>query len=165
MVDVDKLTKDTIKNGGVLAMLYFDVHAKDKDAVQQLGTGFVKHLLDKPGVVFALGEIEDPVAGKAGENMSSSIEVKILTRDFLSLAAICMENSPFTVEILRPDTIVLPLDQAHGLLGSMSAATAEYKRYIITKLSNPKEIAEFQKQLSVRAEMGKRILDKKEGEK
>ena len=30
MEDAEKLTRDTIKNGGVLAMLYFDIHARTK---------------------------------------------------------------------------------------------------------------------------------------
>ncbi|MFH1394447.1 MAG: hypothetical protein ABII71_03750 [Candidatus Micrarchaeota archaeon] len=164
MVDAEKLTKDTINNGGVLALLYFDIHAKDKEAVQTLGAGFVKHLLENPGVAFALGEIDEPVEAEEGQNCSSSIEVKLLTKDFLTLANICMENSPFTVEILRPDTIELPLDKAHHLLGNIAATTAEYKRMILTKVASPAEMAEFQKQMKARAEMGKRILQKKEGE-
>nr|QNO54447.1 hypothetical protein IPKNHHKO_00024 [Methanosarcinales archaeon ANME-1 ERB7] len=164
MVDVEKLTKDTIGDGGVLALLYFDIHAKDKEAVQQLGAGFVKHILENPGVAFALGEIDEPMEGVDGQNASSSIEVKLLTKDFTTLANICMENSPFTVEILRPDTIELPLSQAHNLLSNISATTAEYKRTIITKVASPQEIAEFQKQMKARAEMGKKILEKKEGD-
>jgi len=164
MVDAEKLTKDTIKNGGVLALLYFDVHAKDKESVQNLGAGFIKHLLENPGVAFALGEIDEPIEGGEGENVSSSIEVKILTKDFTTLANICMENSPFTIEILRPDHIDLSLNQAHGLLSNISATTAEFKRQILMKVSSKEEIAEFQKQLHARAELGKKLLKKKEGE-
>ncbi len=164
MVDVEKITKETVANGGVLALLYFDIHAKDKEAVQQLGAGFIKHLLEKPEVVLAMGEIDEPVPSEEDHNVSSSIEVKILVRDFLSLAGICMENSPFTVEILRPDRIELPLDQAHALLSNVSATTAEFKRHILTKISTPEEVAGFQKQLKARAEMGKKVLEKKKGE-
>lgn len=164
MASIEKLTKDTISQGGVLALLYFDIHAKDKEAVQQLGAGFVKHILEKPGVVFALGEIEEPLPGEEGQNFSSSIEVKLLTRDFLILTNLCMENSPFSVEILRPDKIELPLNLAHALLGNVSATTAEYKKQIITKVASPQEVAEFQRQLNLRAEMGKKIIEKKDGD-
>ncbi len=160
--DVEKLTKDTIKNGGVLAMLYFDLHAKTKELVQEIGTGFVNSLVQKDGVVFALGEIDEPVGGEKGKNWSSSISVKILTKDFKTLAAICMAHSPFTVEILRPDEIKLPLSQAHEVLGIMAATTAEYKRFILTKLAKPGDIAHIEENLKRRAEMGKKILgDKK----
>lgn len=165
MTDVERLTKDTVKQGGVLAMLYFDIHAKTKEAVQQLGTGFINNIIQKEGVVFALGEIDEPVGGEAGKNWSSSISVKVLTKDFLTLANLCMVHSPFTVEILRPDEIRLQLSDAHELLSAMAATTADYKRYILTKLSRPEELAELQENLKRRAEMGKKILEGKNGEK
>lgn len=161
MNDVEKLTKDTVNDGGVLAMLYFDIHAKSKELVQELGTGFINGLIQKEGVVFALGEIDEPVDNGEGKNWSSSITVKILTKNFLTLGAICMAHSPFTVEIVRPDDIKLPLNQAHELLGVMSATTAEYKRYILTKLAKPEEKAQIEKNLKMRAEMGKKILGEK----
>lgn len=164
-MDVKKVTENTIKNGGVLAMLYFDLHAATKETAEQLGTGFVNHLIKTQGVVYALGEIDEPISGGEGKNFSTSISVKILTKDFLTLSSICLTHSPFTIEILKPNEIVLPLNQAHELLGTMSATTAEYKKYIITKIAKPGEIDEFQKQLQVRAELGKKILEKKKGEK
>jgi hypothetical protein len=161
MNDVEKLTKDTVNDGGVLAMLYFDIHAKSKELVQELGTGFINSLIQKEGVVFALGEIDEPIDNGEGKNWSSSISVKMLTKDFMTLGAICMAHSPFTVEILRPDSITLPLNKAHELLGIMSAATAEYKRYILTKLAKPEEKAQIERNLKMRAEMGKKILGEK----
>ncbi|NYZ77302.1 hypothetical protein H0O02_03225 [Candidatus Micrarchaeota archaeon] len=163
-MDVQKTTEKTIRDGGILAMLYFDLHAATKEAAQQLGTGFVDHLIKTPGVVYALGEIDEPLEGGEGKNCSTSIAVKILTKDFLTLAMLCMNNSPFSVEILRPDEIRLPLNQVHELLGTLAATTAEYKKYIVTKIAKPEEIAEFQRQLGIRAELGKKILEKK-GEK
>ena len=162
MNDVEKLTKDTIASGGILAMLYFDIHAKTKEVVQELGTGFVNSLIQKQGVVFALGEIDEPTGGGEDKNWSSSIEVKMLTKDFSTLAAICMAHSPYSVEILRPDELRLELSEAHRLLGTMSAVTAEYKRYILTKLSKPEELLSLQDNLRKRAEMGKKLLKKKD---
>ncbi len=161
MSDVEKLTRDTVKDGGVLAMMYFDIHAKSKELVQELGTGFINNLIQKEGVVFALGEIDEPIDNGEGKNWSSSISVKILTNNFMTLGAICMAHSPFTVEIMRPDEIKLPLNQAHELLSVMSATTAEYKRYILTKLAKPEERAQIEKNLKMRAEMGKKILGEK----
>lgn len=165
MSDIEKLTKDTIKNGGVLALLYFDIHAKSKEAVQELGAGFINSVIQKQGVVFALGEIDEPVGGEDGKNWSSSIELKVLAKDFATLANICMTHSPFTVEILRPDEIRLQLSEAHELLGAMSATTADYKRYILTKLAKPEELAGIEETLRRRAEMGREILKKKEEKK
>jgi hypothetical protein len=163
MTDAEKLTRDTIKNGGVLAMLYFDIHARTKESVQELGTGFINSVIQRPGVVFAYGEIDEPVNGGEGKNWSSSISVKVLVKDFVTLGNLCMAHSPFTVEILRPDEIKLQLAEAHELLGTMAAATAEYKRYILTKLAKPEELAGLENALKKRAEMGKKML--REGKK
>jgi hypothetical protein len=163
-MDVKKVTEKTIKEGGVQAMLYFDLHAVSKEAAQQLGTGFLNHLIKTPGVIYALGEIDEPVAGGEGENYSTSIAVKVLTKDFLTLASICMTHSPFNVEITKPDEISLPLNEAHELLATMAATTAEYKKFIIQKIAKPEEIEEMQRQLKIRAELGRKILEKKEGE-
>ncbi len=163
MNETEKLVKDTVANGGVLAMLYFDIHASTKELVQELGTGFANSLISKPGVVFAYSEIDEPVGGEEGKNWSSSVSVKILTKSFSSLAAICIAHSPFSVEILRPDEIRLSLNEAHSLLGTISATTAEYKKYILTQLSKPHEIAALQENLKRRAEMGRKLL--KKGEK
>ncbi|MDD5340705.1 MAG: hypothetical protein PHV13_05700 [Candidatus ainarchaeum sp.] len=160
MADVEKLTRDTIKNGGVLAMLYFDIHAKTKEALQELGTGFINSVIQRGGVVYALGEIEEPVDGGAGKNWSGSISIKVLTKDFVTLGVLCMAHSPFTVEILRPDEIKLQLAEAHELLGTMAATTADYKRYILTKISKPEELAGLEEALRKRGEMGQRILKK-----
>jgi hypothetical protein len=163
--DIKKLTEKTVKEGGVQAVLYFDIHAASKEDVQNLGAGFVQHIIKTPGVVYALGEIDEPVAGNEGENYSSSIQVKLLTKDFITLASLCMNNSPFSIEILQPNEIRLPLSQTHDLLSLISATTAEYKRVIITKISKPDEIEKFQRELKIRAEMGKKLLEKKEEEK
>ena len=160
--DIRKLTEKIVKEGGVLALLYFDVHAATKEDVQNLGTGFIGHLIKMPGVVYALGEIEEPIGGEDGKNFSSSIVVKILTRNFLVLANICLANSPFTAEILRPDEIKLSLHAAHELLGQLAATTSEYKKTVLTKLATKEELAEFHRQLSARAELGKRVLERKD---
>ncbi len=163
MEDAEKLTRDTIKNGGVLAMVYFDIHARTKESLQELGTGFINSVIQRPGVVFAYGEIEEPVDGGEGKNWSSSISIKVLVRDFVTLGNLCMAHSPFTVEILRPDEIKLQLAEAHELLGNMAATTAEYKRYILTKIAKPEELAGLENALKKRAEMGQKML--KEGKK
>lgn len=149
----------------MLAMLYFDIHAQSEQAVKDLGTGFINSVIQKPGVVFALGEIDTPVEGEEkNKNWSSSISLKVLTKDFMTLANLCMAHSPFSVEILRPDEIRLELSAAHDLLGNMAATTAEYKRYIIMKLAKSGEVASIEETLKKRAQMGKRIREEKKGE-
>ena len=161
---IKEITQQTIRDGGVLELLYFDIHAATKEDVQNLGVGFVDHVIKTPGVVYALGEIDEPIGGGEGKNYSSSIEVKLLTKNFITLANICLTHSPFTVEIVKPNTINLPLNEVHELLGLLGATTAEYKKTILSKIAKPEEIAEMQRQLKIRAELGKKLLEKKKGE-
>jgi len=128
-MDVQKTTKETIEKGGILALLYFDIHAKTKETVQEIGTGFVEELLKKDGVVYALGEIDEPILDK--DIYSTSVEIKILVRTFSQLIALCAVNSPFAVEILKPDKISLEVGEAQEILTSVAATTADYKKYIV----------------------------------
>ena len=161
MNDAEKLTKDAVGNGGVLALLYFDIHAATKEAVQELGTGFINSIIQRPGVVFAYGEIEEPFNAGDKKNWTSSIELKVLTKSFFVLANICMDHCPYNVEITQPNEIKLPLAQAHELLWTMSTITAEYKRYILTKLAKPEELASIQETMMYRAQKGREIMGKK----
>ncbi len=159
MTDIEKLTKDTINKGGMLAMLYFDLHSKDRDKLQGLATGFVDSILKQEGVVTAYGEIEEPLEQEAV--FSTSIEVKILTKDFLSLINVCSIFNPITVEILRPNEVKISLDKAHELLMSMATNWFNIKRYITEKVSTKEDIEHIKKYLENREAIGKQLLEKK----
>jgi hypothetical protein len=161
-MDVQKTTKETIEKGGILALLYFDIHAKTKETVQEIGTGFVEELLKKDGVVYALGEIDEPILDK--DIYSTSVEIKILVRTFSQLIALCAVNSPFAVEILKPDKISLEVGEAQEILTSVAATTADYKKYIVERLSKPEDLERYRHFMEKRREIGKKILERKEGE-
>lgn len=160
MVDVEKLTKDTINKGGMLCMLYFDLHSDNKDKLQQLATGFVDSILKQDGVVTAYGEIEEPIEKE--DTFSTTIEVKILTKDFLSLMAVCSVFNPLTVEILRPNEVKLSIDKAHDLLMNVSTNWFNIKKYITERVSSKEEVESFRKYIENRLEVGKRILEEKD---
>ena len=160
MTDIDKLTKDTLNKGGVLTMLYFDLHGNTPEIVQNLGAGFIDRLLKEPGVVFALGEIDEPLDDKG--IYSTSIEVKILTTSFFALTHICALYSPFSLEILRPSEIKLSLENAHELLMHVGTTTMDYKKYIVQNLSKPEDVERYKQILQRKVELGKRLIDKKD---
>ena len=159
MTDIEKLTKDTINKGGALAMFYFDLHDKNKDNLQALATGFVDSILKQEGVVSAYGEIEEALDQDGV--FSTSIEVKVLVKDFLTLINLSSIFNPITVEILRPNEIKLSLDKAHELLMSVSANWFNIKRYITESVSSKEDNEQFKKYVQNRLEVGKRLLEKK----
>lgn len=159
MDNVEKTTQQTIDKGGVLALLYFDIHADSKETVQQIGTGFVQDILKKEGVVYALGEIDEPVHEK--DIYSTNVQIKILTKSFLNLVQVCSVNSPFTVEILKPDEMNIKIHEAQEILTNVATTTAEYKKYIIEKLAKPEDLEKYKHFMEKKKEMGEKIL--KEG--
>jgi len=161
--DADKLTKATVEKGGVLALLYFDAHTKTKEKAQEIGAGFVSQLLKEPGVIFAVGEIDEPIQDR--DLFSTSIQVKILVSTFHQLANVCAVHSPFSIEIIQPDEITITLGQAHELLMNLSTITADYKKYIMEKLTTPEEREKYARILEKKAELGRRILERKEEKK
>jgi hypothetical protein len=164
--EVEKVTREVVEKGGILAVLYFNIHAATKDAVRHIGTEFINQILQREGVVYALGEIDEPFGGEEGKNFSAPVQVKILTRDFMTLVSVCMIHSPFNVEVLRPaDKIVLEMSQVHEMLGAVSSTAAEYKKYILTKIAKKEDLAKIQENLRQRALMGKKIMEKAKGEK
>lgn len=156
---MEKLTKETINDGGVLALLYFDVHGKEKDQLVQLGTGFVQRLIGEDGVVYAVGEIDEPMQQE--DMWATSLEVKLLTRDFGALGRICSMYSPFSLEILQPDEVKLGVSEAQEVLMGMSTSTYELKKIIFEKSSSPEDKEKFNRGLRARMEAGKRLLEKK----
>ncbi|MFH2106848.1 MAG: hypothetical protein ABII22_06310 [Candidatus Micrarchaeota archaeon] len=158
--EVEKVTKETVEKGGVLALLYFDLHGKDKSKLSELGVGFVNQVLKEPGVVFALGEINEPE--ERNDMFSTSLQLKVLCKSFLSITNLCEKYSPFSLEILKPDKLVFTIDSAQELLMNISTTTFEYKKHIIEKLSSPEELEGYRSALANKLEMGKKLFQKGE---
>lgn len=163
MEEDKKLIDKTLKDGGVYALLYFDIHTKSKEKAQEIGAAFIQQLLKEPGVEYAIGEIDEPIQDK--DMFSTTVQVKILTRTFPHLTNVVAIHSPFSVEILRPDEILLPLSQAHEVLTNISQTTSDYKKYIIEHVTTPEELEKFKKILEKKTELGRRILEQKESAK
>lgn len=159
MSEVDKVTDKVIKEGGVLALLYFDIHGNNEEGIKSLGVGFVQKILKEPGVVYARGQIEEPI--KEENLYSTSVEVKILTKTFPDLARLCGAYSPFSVEILKPYEFKFSLDIAHDILMYISTTTFEYKKFIFQKTSSKEDIERYQQYIRNKIKLGKTLLEKK----
>ena len=161
MSEVDRLTEKTVDEGGVLALLYFDIHGSDKDTLVQLGTGMVQKVLKEEGVVYARAEIDEPIENEG--MFSTSLELRVLAENVLSLGQLCANYSPFSLEILEPQTFKTPVSAMQDLYMFIASTTHDYKKYILQKkLATPEQQQEYAKNLKRRADLGKRLLEKKE---
>lgn len=156
---IDELTKDALSEGGVLALLYFDLHGNSKEAVKNIMVGFVGKLTQRGGVIYALGEIDEVI--KDEELFSTSAEVKLLARDFSTLLNVCAEYSPIGVEILKPDRIKMTLGEAQGVLLNVATLTQSFTKMLVEKVMTPEEKKVYGRKLAQREEIGKKLLGKK----
>lgn len=160
--DVEILTEEKINKGGVLAKLYFDMQSKSKDELQPLLVDLVnQRLLKEKGVVYCHGSIEEPME-KDGIFITSAI-LNVLVEHVSVLVGIAFRYSPAGVEILRP-TKSIPLQTAElqAILMDLSQISLDYSKYILEKVLKPEDVEKIRTQLGARAEIGKRLLEKKD---
>lgn len=155
---VDEMTDDAIREGGYLAMVYFDLHATTADAVKNLMVGFIGKLTREPGVIYAVGEIDQPIE-KEGI-FSTWAEVKMLASDFPTLVRIASQYSPIGVEILRPDSVKMTLGEAQGSLLDISQTSQNFTRLIMEKMLSEDERKDYATKLSQRIALGKKLFEK-----
>ena len=160
--DIGKLIDRTVKDGGVLSLLYFDLHGNQKEALQNFGIGFVQKLLKEPGVLYAQGEIDEPTETEGA--LSTTLEVKVLTKDLMGVARLCATYSPFSVEILKPENFALSVAELHELLMFIGSTTHDYKKYIMEKVATPEDLEKYKRTLEGRIRMGESLRAKKRAE-
>jgi len=153
-----EIIDEAIAKGAVLSIMYFDVSANDKDAVQASLAELVGRISKEQGVISAVGEIEEPMEIEG--MWSSAAEVTILAKSFQTLANVAIRYGPIGIEILRPDQIKLSLGEAQSMLLNISQIGQDFAKYVITKMMTEEERERFRKQQVARLELGKRILEK-----
>lgn len=154
----EKLIKETVKEGGVLALVYFDVHGTDKQKIREFSTGFIKAMLKEPGIVYVVGEIDEPIQNK--DVISTAIEVKVLARSMPALVKFIARYSPFSLEILEPEEIRMSMADAHELLMSVSTMMFDHKKYILERVAKKEDVERMKKELENRIKLGRMLLEK-----
>lgn len=156
---VDEITDEAIRNRGYLVQVYFDLHAKSADEVKNLMVGFISKLTKEPGVIYAVGEIDQPL--EKGGVFSTWAEVKLLASDFATLIRVASQYSPIGIEILRPSKVELSLGEAQGALLDVSQVSQNFTRMIMERVLSKDEAEEYRQKMLSRAELGKKLLEKK----
>jgi len=157
-INEEKLIKETIKNGGVLALLYFDVHGTDKEKIKEFSTGFIKRMLHEPGIVYVKGEIDEPIQNN--DVISTAIEVKVLANSMPALTRFVGKYNPFSLEILEPEEIRMSIADAHELLLSVSSMVFDHKKYILERVAKKEDVERMKKELENRIRLGRMLLEK-----
>ncbi len=162
----EEVTRETIERGGVLGLLYFDTHGRDREKVENLLVDLANRIMSEQGVVYAVGEIERAIEME-DKTYSAAIKLKVLTKSFRDILRICMIYAPMAIEVLEPVEMRLKLNDIHEILMDVSQLSYEFTTVMLYKVLSEEEKRDLQRKIEARSEMGKEILKrfiKKEGE-
>ncbi|HLC37974.1 MAG TPA: hypothetical protein VJI71_00810, partial [Candidatus Norongarragalinales archaeon] len=143
---LESLFKEASKYGAILALMHFDGHGKEADAVKDSLVDFISRLTKEPGVLYCKGEIDD-VVGSKEEGFSSAAEVKVLAENFAVMLSLTMRYGPVAVEVLEPSEIKLGVQEMQDVLLSSSAISKEYASYVVQKVWGPEELEKYKERL------------------
>lgn len=155
---IEVLTQATIEKGGILAMIYFDMHGPDKEKLEQLLVDLANRLNDEKGVVYSVGEIDRAI--EMGDQFSAAAKITVLTSNFAVLSRICDNYGPMGIEILKPDEIHLSIPDAQQVLFDHIKMMSDLLREMIEKTMTPEERKKLGKLMEARAELGKDLIKK-----
>jgi hypothetical protein len=156
--DVDMVTEEKVRKGGVLARLYFDMQDKDKEKLQHIMLSLVNDkLMKEKGVVYCYGTIEEPLE-KDGIYITSAT-VTLLMDNFAPLIGIAFNYAPAGVEVLKPEKeIKLKTNEVQTILMDISQISINYSKYIFERVLKPEDMEAITRDLENRAEIGKKLI-------
>src|SRR5205807_10426658 len=98
--ELEQVTEDAIHNGGILAKIYFDKQSEKQEDLQPLMTDLIgNRLLKEPGVIYCVGDINEPIQTK--DTYSTSAIATVLVKDLGVLINITVNYVSVAIEILR----------------------------------------------------------------
>ncbi len=153
-----QLIDDAIAKGAILSTMYFDISANQKDVVQSSLADLIGRLTREMGIISAVGEIDEPIEIEGV--WSTSAEVTLLAKDFSSLLVVAIRYGPLGVEVMRPDPIRLSAREAQGTLLNVAQIGQDFSQFVMEKIMDDKQRAQFKKMLAARAEQGKKLIEK-----
>ncbi len=159
--EMSEITEKVLQKGGLLSKLYFDMQSEKPEDLQPLMTDLINNrLLKAPGVVYGFGSIDEPI--KLEEIYSTSAIVTVLVTDLGALIDVVFNLSPIGIEILKPQgEFVIKSRDLNTLMVRLSEISADYNRYILTRVMSGDDLEKVKESLKSREAQGKRLLEKK----
>ncbi len=159
--DMAVITDQALKTGGVLCRLYFDMQSEKQEELQPLMTDLINNrLLKAQGVLYCFGSIDEPI--KVKDVYSTNAIVTAMFKDLGAVINVVFNFSPIGIDILKPEgDYVIKSRDLTSLLVNLSQISTEYSKYILTKVLSGEELEKVKRDLTARAEQGKRLLEKK----
>lgn len=157
-----EIKDETVKNGGYHLNLHFDLHGNSANSLKDIMVAFVGKLTQEDGVNFGIGEIDEPIEHE--KLYSTTAKVTLLVKDFTTMVRLCAAYGPIAVEIEDPLDIRLPVHEAQESLLLVSSISQQFTNIMLKKAMTDEEKIDFERKMSQRMALGKRMLEK-EGQK
>ena len=161
--EMQEVTDKAIRKGGILAKLYFDMQSEKAEELQPLMVDLLNSkLLKAPGVIYGSGSIDEPI--KLKDVHSTNAVVTVLFNDLGALVNVVFNFAPIGIDILRPEReFSIKIADLNAILLGISQISADYSKYILTRVLSKEDLERVNKELELRQEMGSRLI--KDGSK
>ncbi|MCX8166355.1 MAG: hypothetical protein N3E37_00690 [Candidatus Micrarchaeota archaeon] len=159
----EELAKKYEEKNYVYSIIYIDMHGKDEDDVRNLLVELLTRINKEDNVIAYYGKILEPI--KENDIVSTTAEVKLITKDLLSLSRICNKYNPFAIEILKPEKYVINANEAALLLLEASNQIYNYSEYIVKNSLDIDKLKKYLQEQENRKLLGKKLLEEFEKKK
>jgi len=162
--EMHDMTEKALRQGGILSKLYFDMQSEKQEELQPLMTDLINNrLLKSPGVLYCFGSIDEPM--KLEDVYSTNAIVTVLFNDLGALINVVFNFSPIGIEIMKPEgDYVIKARDLNSILVSLSQISAEYSKYILTRVLSGEELEKIKMDIKARQEQGKKLMERSSGE-
>ena len=159
--EMDQITEQAISRRGVLAKIYFDMHADEKEKLQPLLMDLInERLLKSSGVIYCYGSIDEPLQ-TSPTNYSTSAIVTMLFKDLDSIVNVVFNFAPVAVDILKPEgEYRMTMQELQAMLISISQISVNYSEYILNRVLTKEDLDKVMEDMKNREEIGKRLMKK-----
>ena len=154
-------TEEVVSQGGLLARLYFDIHAKSKEGLKDLAVGFSSTLKQAEGVVFAISEIEEPMEEQG--TFSTYITATLLFEDPKSLFSFIIKHTPLSVEVLKPEKLEVRASDLSEAALLVSSSLYDLKMKMYSTSLGQDEKSYIEQVIKHRQEIGRKLRGGSDG--
>ncbi len=162
--EMEDITNKAIKQGGVLARLYFDMQSEKPDDLQPLLADLVNNnILKAQGVLYCYGSIDEPI--KVEDMYSTNAIVVALFKDLAALINVSFAFAPAGIEVLKPEKeYVLKPSEIQSIALDIANVSTTYSQYILSKTLSKEDFEKIRQNIKNREALGKRLIEKGKGE-
>lgn len=155
---VSEVTEKAVRKGGILAKLYFDMQSERPEDLQSLMVDLINNrLLKAPGVIYCTGSIDEPI--KLKDVYSTNAAVDVLFNDLGAMINVAFNFAPIGVDVIRPEgEFRIKTGELNAIMLGLSQISAEYSKYILTRVLSKGDLEKVNKELEVRDAMGARLI-------